>query len=298
MKHNEGKIYELSSGGMPVAGDFLDIKIATKVHSKIARKKKRNLSFDDMAPVNRDMMIVKAERAKCALYDDDTATISINDYGVFGSVRETLGYDWFYEIIDSEVNQAINCLKKVVDESEVGMKNIDRIIMVGGSSNLRPVIEKMYAVFGEKLYFPEETMWNVGVGTAMLSITPGKYYSNQKIGIRLSDNSLFTLLNKNELVNNWNSRHHFGIIDSNKEARFIFSGSKDIDDDDSRFYTLEIPAYRFLQEQIIVESWIDENLIFNVEVSSSMRTKLYNRIWTYDRLKCFYKLPKEGGLLD
>src|SRR5699024_3334909 len=126
--------------------------------------------------------------------DDDTATISINNYGEFGAVRETLDYDWFAEIIDANVENAIACFDKVVSESGVGIGNIDRIIMVGGSSNLRPLIEKLDSRFGEKLYFPEETMWNVGMGAAMLSATPGAYYSNQKIGVRLSDNSLFTLL--------------------------------------------------------------------------------------------------------
>ena len=298
LKHYEGKILELATGGQPEAGDVIDLKIAEKVHARIARKKKINIAFEDMSPINRDMMLVRAERAKRAMYDDDTATISINNYGEFGAVRETLDYDWFAEIIDANVENAIACFDKVVSESGVGIGNIDRIIMVGGSSNLRPLIEKLDSRFGEKLYFPEETMWNVGMGAAMLSATPGAYYSNQKIGVRLSDNSLFTLLREDERIQNWKGKHHFGIIDSNKEARFIFAGSKDLDDDETRFVTLQIPAYRFLQEQIILEANVDDDLVFNVTASSTMRTNEYNRIWKYERLKCYYQLPKEGGIFE
>ena len=298
LRHYDGKIMELAAGGRPEAGDAIDLKIAEKVHAKIARQKKLNISFEDMPPVNKDMMLVRAERAKRLMYDDDTATISINNYGQFGAVRVNLDYDWFSEIIDNEINSAIDCFKKVVDESDVGINNIDRIIMVGGSSNLRPLIDKLDSLFGDKLYFPEETMWNVGVGAAMLSSTPGEYYSNQKIGIRLSDNSLFPLLTEDAPIKDWKARHHFGIIDSNKEARFIFSGSNDLDEDDTRFCTLQIPAYRFLQEQIILEAEIDENLVFNVNASSSMRTEEYDRVWRYERLKCYYRLPKEGGLFE
>ncbi len=298
LKHYEGKILELATGGQPEAGDVIDLKIAEKVHGKIARKKKMNIAFEDMPPINRDMMLVRAERAKRALYDDDTATISINNYGEFGAVRETLDYDWFAEIIDANVENAISCFDKVVAESGVGIGNIDRIIMVGGSSNLRPLIEKLDARFGEKLYFPEETMWNVGMGAAMLSATPGAYYSNQKICIRLSNNSLFTLLKEDEKIQNWKKKHHFGVIDTTKEARFIFAGSNDLDDEDTRFVTLEIPSYRFLQEQIIVEANVDRDLVFNVMASSTMRTDEYNRVWKYERLKCYYQLPKEGGIFE
>lgn len=298
LKHHEGKILELATGGQPEAGDVIDLKIAEKVHARLARKKKLNISFEDMPAINRDMMLVRAERAKRALYDDDTATISINNYGEFGAVRETLDYEWFAEIIDANIENAISCFDKVVSESEVGINNIDRIIMVGGSSNLRPLIEKLDARFGDKLYFPEETMWNVGMGAAMLSATPGSYYSNQKIGVRLSDNSLFTILKENEKIKNWKVKHHFGVVDTNKEARFIFAGSNDLDNDDTRFVTLPIPSYRFLQEQIILEANVDEDLVFNVIASSSMRTNEYNRVWKYERLKCFYQLPKEGGIFE
>ena len=63
--------------------------------------------------------------------------------------------------------------------------------MVGGSSNLRPLLEKMDDKYGDKLFFPEETMWNVGQGAAMLAMTPGGYYANQAIGIGLRDNAYY-----------------------------------------------------------------------------------------------------------
>lgn len=298
LRHYEGKIFELATGGRPEAGDIIDRKIAEKVHARIARKKKINVSFDDMPAINRDMMIVRAERAKRAMYDDDTATISINNYGEFGAIRETLDYDWFAEIIDANVDDAIECFNRVVEESGVGISNLDRIIMVGGSSNLRPLIEKLDVKYGEKLYFPDETMWNVGVGAAMLSATPGFYFANQKIGVRLSDNTLFPLLKENTKIDNWKTKHHFAIVDSNKEARFIFSGSTDLERDETKYVTLQIPSYSFLQEQIILEANIDDDLVFNVKAYSSMRPQEFQRVWRYERLKCYYRLPEEGGLFE
>ena len=115
--------------------------------------------------------------------------------------------------------------------------NIDRIVMVGGSSNLRPLLEKMNDKYGDKLFFPEETMWNVGQGAAMLAMTPGGYYANQSIGIVLSDNAYYEILKPDTPIRGWEHTCHFGIVDSSKEARFVFGGSPDIEAAPERYKT-------------------------------------------------------------
>lgn len=293
LQHTKGKVSELATSGRDIAGDFIDQKIAQRIHAKISRKKGIEMAFNDMPAGAQDMMRVRSERAKRALGDDDTATISINNYGVYGVCRETIDYDWFADIVEPEVNMAIECLEEVIAQSGVGLANIDRIVLVGGSSNLRPLLEKMDSKYGDKLFFPEETMWNVGQGAAGLAMTPGSYYSNQSIGIRLSDNSYFELLAPDTNIKSWSTTCRFGIVDTSKEARFIFSGSPDIDNSSDKFKTLEIPAYRFLQEQIEVRATVDRDKMFRVIAGSTMRTEDYRRIWEYPQLKCYYKLPEE-----
>lgn len=297
IEHKNGKIAELATVGMGIAGDDIDKKLAQKIHTKVARKKDMKISFEEMPSSCRDMMIVKAERAKRILSEEDDATISINKYGKIGAFRETLDYDWFADIIEPEVNSAVDCLKKAIYESGVNNANIDRILMVGGSSNLRPLIEKIEEEFDEeKLYFPEETMWNVGEGAGKLSVRPGNYYSNQNVGIKLCDGSIFKLLETGEKLAGWHKKFSFGIVDLTKEARFVFLGSRDLDESSDKYETLTIPNYKFLEENITVNAYVDENLIFYVQAGSNMRTEEFRRIWDYPKLKCYYKLPekKEG----
>lgn len=291
LQHINGKVSELATVGKDVAGDYIDDKIAKRIHSKIARKKGIETAFADMPSSAQDMMRVRAERAKRMLGDDDTATISINNYGVYGACRETLEYDWFADIVAPEVEMAMNCLEKAIQQSGVGLANIDRIVMVGGSSNLRPLLEKMEAKYGEKLFFPEETMWNVGQGAAMLSMNPGGYYANQSIGIVLSNNAYFELLKPDTPIQGWERTCHFGIVDSSTEARFVFGGSPDIEASPERFKTLSVPAYRFLQEQIVLRATIDQDMVFIAIAGSNMRTSEFRRLWEYTHLKCYYKLP-------
>lgn len=292
IKHNNGKVYELATIGKNIAGDYIDDNIAHRIHDKIARKKGKSIAFEDMTAGAKDMMRIRAERAKRMLSDDDTATISINNYGEYGACREILDYDFFALIVEPEIDMAINCLEEAIRQSGVGLANIDRILMVGGSSNLRPLLDKMEAKYNDKLFRPEETMWNVGQGAAKLATTPGEYYSNQSIGIVLSDNAYYEILKPDTPIRNWTHTCHFGIVDSTKEARFVFGGSPDIEVSKERFKTLPVPAYRFLQEKIKLTTTIDQNMIFKAVAGSDMRPAEFRRLWEYSHLKCYYKLPE------
>lgn len=293
LQNANGRISELATAGSNIAGDYIDNKIAQRIHTKIARKKGMEIAFADMPSSAQDMMRVRSESAKRALGDDDTATISINNYGSYGACREILDYDWFADIVEPEVNMAMDCLKKAIDQSRVGLANIDRIVLVGGSSNLRPLLERMDELYGNKLFFPEGTMWNVGQGAAKLSMTPGSYYSNQSVGIILSDNSYFELLPPDTKLSGWKAEQHFGITDTNKEARFVFGGSPDIEESPARFKSLEVPAYRFLQEQLILQVLVDADMVFSAVAGSTMRPSEFRRVWEYPQLKCYYKLPEK-----
>lgn len=293
IRNANGRISELATAGSDIAGDYIDNKIAQRIHAKIARKKGIEIAFSDMPSSAQDMMRVRSEKAKRALGDDDTATISINNYGPYGACREMLDYDWFSDIVEPEVSMAMECLKKAIDQSGIGLANIDRIVLVGGSSNLRPLLERMNKVYGDKLFFPEETMWNVSQGAAKLAMTPGSYYSNQSVGIVLSDNSYFELLAPDTKLSGWSAEYHFGIVDTSREARFVFGGSPDIDESPSRFKSLEVPAYRFLQEQLILHAMVNTDMVFNAIAGSNMRPNEFKRVWEYPQLKCYYKLPEK-----
>jgi molecular chaperone DnaK len=295
VQNENGKISELSSSGIDKAGDVIDDRTAREIHKKIIRKKDIKSSFEDMPSEARDILLVRSERAKRSLSEDDIATISINNYGIYGACRETLDYDFFSVIIDPIIEESINCLEKTIIESEIPIANIDRIVMVGGSSNLRPLYEKLVSKYGEKLYYPEETMWNVGQGAARLAKYSGDYYTNQTIGVLLSDGSTFPLLQPDTKLKNTEQTCHFGIVDTNEAARLIFTGTPDIDNSSDKFKVVTVPAYNFLEEQIVLTSRVDEDLVFVVKAKSNKRTDDYARYWEYTRLKCYFMLPGEGA---
>lgn len=306
LQNDGGRIIELATGGQSIAGDTIDDKIARRIFAKIARKYRIHISFDEMDSKIKDRLIMEAEAAKRKLSEHDEVKITILNFLGIDMIDETIDYDWFVDIVDPEINMAINCLEETIKQSGTNLANIDRILLVGGSSNLRPLLEIMDEKYGEKLYCPEKTEWSIGEGAAKLMATPGEYYSAQKIGIILADKvvcddvtkeyklqeGLFEMLGKGEKLKDWEKTFHFGIVDTSKEAQFVFYGSDDIDKMSEKYKTLSVPAYSFLQEHIVTEASVDENRIFTVMAYSSMRPKEKFAIWEYDQLKCEYVLPK------
>ena len=294
VENDSGRLTELATNGIKLGGDDIDRKVALKIHSKVAREKGQSVSFDDMPLVAQDRMLVKAERAKRVLSDDDDTSVFLGSYGELGAFRESLSYEWFEAIIEPEVNRAMKCLEDTISGSGVGLANIDRVVMIGGSSNMRPLLEHMEDKYGDKLFFPDETMWSISDGAARLSINPGMYYAAQDLGLILSDGSYFPILHKGDKVKGWSSSTSFGLVDHSEDARLIFAGSRDLDRASDRYWVFTVPQYGFLQEKIILESSFDDNLVFRATAKSSMRSNKYSSTWEYDRLKCYYRLSELG----
>ncbi len=290
LQHEKNKIEELATTGMSLAGNDIDILLARRLHDSIARKKgKENIGFDQMPEDRRDALIAKAEDAKIKLSEDNEAIITLNRYGEMGSVREAIDQFGFAGHISEFVKKAIQQLDQAIEASGVGEANIDRILMVGGSSNLLPLRDELQKRFGDKLYFPESTMWNVGEGAAKLAANPGTYHANQTIGLLLSDGTVFDLLNQNDKVKDWEKKATLGITDTSQEVHLIVTGNKDLHD----VAIIEVPTYQFLNEKIELKASVTKDLIFQIEAKSNMKSDAWKIWWQYDHLKLYYAFHKK-----
>jgi len=290
LRHERGRITELATVGLDVAGDSIDRELASRMHSIIARERGAQVLFEEMDPQDQDNMIVECERAKRALSDADSATISLPRYGDLGAFEHTISYDWFAEVISPIINDAVECLDQAIQQSKSTAAGIDRVVLVGGSSNIRSLREMMRQRFGDNLFFPGDKGWSVSKGAAMLSYAPGAYVTAQDVSIILADGSPYYLLRKGERVARWHTSVEFGITDASQTLRIVFSGSEDINADETRHRLLEVKGYGFLEEKLVLEAWIDEDLVFNVRMKSSMRPDRDAEVWHYDRLKLSYDI--------
>lgn len=290
LRIKERGIEERGTAGLAEAGDDLDREIALRIHARFARSKgSRDLAFSHMSPIARDRLLVQCERAKRLLGDNDVAKIAILKYGDLGSCMELLEYDWFADITRPFIDRAIACLDRALSQANMTDSDIDYLVMTGGSSNLRPLTERLAPRFGDRLYFPDETIWNVAEGAAMLASNPGTYKSAQDVDLILAGGERFRLLARGDDIMNWSRKCTFGIIDATSEARLVIDTGDDSSPGD-RHLVLDVPSYGFLHEKIILEACVTHDQVLEIKARSGNRN--ISRTWVFPKLRSYYEFPE------
>lgn len=292
LRHSRGRIEEIATNDLNKAGDLIDETLARRVHAEFAREKGVDIPFDDMDAKDRDALIYRCEMAKIALSDEDEAMVRIFGYGPLGRVRKDISYGWFEGVIEPIVDEALGCFDEAIRNAGLSSYGLDRVILVGGSSYLRPLRRRMEERFGDRLFFPANPEWSISRGAALLSRYPGAYVAAQDVSIILSDGTPYYLLKRGDKVDTRRRSAEFGITDTSEMVRVVFSGSRDIDNDASRFQIRDIPGYGFLEERIRLEYWVDSDLVFHVKMYSNMRPE--SEVWEYGKLKLSYDLNGGG----
>lgn len=293
LRHEDGAIFEEATVGLEKAGNDIDELLARRVHDILCSQRDAHIAFEEMEPHARDLLRTRCEEAKRAFSTCDTAPVHLNCYGSLGPCRTMLDYNMFSELISSLVEEAVQCLILAARDAGLDPGALDCVLMTGGSSNLRPIRNRLQQELTARLVFPDESVWNVSDGAAALATSPGIYRSNQKLGIRLSDNSYFGLLHEGDSLDGWRQSYTFGLVDGTEQARIVFTGSQDIDNDELRHITLPFPAYNFMQEMLRLDAEVDDDHVFRVTATSTMRPDRIRRVWEYTRLKRYYEIPAE-----
>lgn len=281
-----GKVYELATSGLKLGGDDIDVKFAQWLHNKIIKDKQVKKSFEEMLPKYQDMLLVKAERAKRELSEADSTLVTMNNYGEYGVVRANVDIDAFTLLIEPEVDSAIECLEKTVKEAGMSMQEIESVIMAGGSSNLRPLLDKIDSRWGDKVFYPEDSVWNVAEGAALLSKSPGSTKLNQDIGLLMSDDTFYPLFKKGDSIQSCRiGPLHFGVVDDARNAVFSFSDRTKVID------YVNVPVYGFYDELVEFKAQIDEYMVFASEMKSSHKPGDAPKYIEYPGLTFYYELP-------
>ena len=290
-----GRVEEIATDGMSLAGDNIDRKIAEHMHIKYCRAKGIAKTFDEVDGRSRDRLLVKSEAAKIDLSEGaDVSSVLVPNYDNQGVFRQPLEYDMFADLVQPEVNEAINCLNRAIEKAHLNAANIDAILCVGGSSRLKPFRDKVTELFGEeKIIYPEKVMWNIAEGAALIGMANagGGYGMNQDIGLILSDGSFYPLLRKGQRIPCREKKINFAAVTDEKSVRFLIT---DAEDPAKRTFGEPIVIDRegqgFMSEQFEVSCFVDPDLLFRFRVRSTEFMRKYLYMWTYNKLNFYYQI--------
>lgn len=293
-----GRVEEIATDGMSLAGDHIDRKIAEQMHIKYCRTKKVTKTFEEVDGKSKDALIARSELAKIALSEGtEIGRIMVPNYDQSGVFRDSIDYDLFAALVQPEVEVALNCIERAIAKAKLNKANMDAILCVGGSSRLRPFREKVLERYGkEKVFYPEKVMWNIAEGAAAIGMTnaSGGYGTNQDIGLIMCDGSFYPLLRKGQRIPCKEKKINFASVTDEKSVRFLVT---DAEDPSKRTFEEPIVIDRegqgFMSEQFEVSCFVDPDLLFRFRIRSTEFMKKYLYMWTYNKLNIYYQI--EGG---
>ena len=296
----DGRVEEIATDGMTLAGDNIDKKIAEQLHIKYCRKKGQTKTFSEVDAKSRDALIVKSELAKIALSEgSEMERVMVPNYDQTGVFLDTIEYDFFESLVEPEVEEALRCIENAIAKAKLNKTNIDAILCVGGSSRLRPFREKVIQLYGEeKVIYPNKVMWDIAEGAATIGMTnqSGGYGMNQDIGLILSDGSFYTLLRKGQRIPCKEKKINFASVTDEKSVRFLVT-----DAEDPKKRTFEEPividreGQGFMSEQFEVSCFVDPDLLFRFRVRSTEFMNKYLYMWTYNKLNIYYQIEGDAN---
>lgn len=261
------KVVELSVWGDKVGGDDIDNEMARRIHTEITANADKKIKFEDMPAKDKDTLLAQCEFAKIEFSDfDEDFFLTVRNYGNYGTKNVTLTYAFFNDVVKSIIlKKVLPTIENALSRADLSKSDIDGVIIVGGSSNIRPFATAMSNLFGtEKLIIPNKIDWAVAEGACLIDINGIDIKLNENLGILMSDNTSHTILPKethgvgsDEVVTT------FSLVEDSSEAHFIFVNEQSVP-----YARVSVPCKGFNKEDIIVSASVTDEQVANIKINN------------------------------
>jgi molecular chaperone DnaK len=287
-----GTIFELSTEGMEIAGDEIDLDLARAIHARVMEQRHCAIPFESMPAADRDNLRTKCERAKCQLTSLDSTDVLLTSYGE-GTLHFVLERAWFESLITAHVDLAIETLTKAIENCRLSFDALDRLLIIGGSSKIRLLQSKLRADrrFSAALYVSEQAEWDVAHGAAIVELSPGGYETAESIGIMLSDNTFYEIISHGERAFKRQRELALSLVEDSRQANIIVEKRAKRDSAGSeRILAFSVDTLGFDLEELRLNYNITHDLILKLRASSAAMGSRDGAGGEYGKLRFAYHI--------
>jgi molecular chaperone DnaK len=222
-------LFELAHDGIADhAGDDFDRRIMAELRGRFLDKN-AGLTADDITNRCRaqDRFWLAAERAKIELSDTDSVRLRVPGF-LDGNppldLSEGLVRSEFEEMIQQEVEAALACTQRCLDRARLHASSVDYVLLVGGTSQIPLVRQRLEEMFGAKVQLTHEPDAAIAKGGAIIAAEGWEAVNAVTIGCMMAHDTYFPLLKRGEsLVASSSKKYVFYCTDPRDgTANFIF----------------------------------------------------------------------------
>ncbi len=302
LRINGQQIEELATEGLPQAGDSVDDMLAEWVHHEAFP---HGPQFADVPPADRDDLVTACELAKINLNPPShrkrpQAEALLLRRGVYNG-RASSGLRLEASVLDRLigplVNDAVAVLDLAMKRARVDDRDLDQLLLVGGSSQLAALRERLEARFGAKVYSPENEAWAASQGASILARQgPGCYRVMQRVCLVQSDGTALDLVKSGEHVGGQPRFFALSLVEDTPAAMLVFAepahphGPETENGSLRTIDCLSVPAGQFPYHHIELWSQLTRDLTLRVVGRASNSTMDGVRAWEYGHLRFTYDM--------
>jgi molecular chaperone DnaK len=287
----DGVIFELSTEGMEIAGDEIDLDLAKAIHARVMEERNSAIPFESMAPGDRDNLRTKCERAKCQLSSASNTDVLLTSYGG-DPLHFVVEREWFESLVTPHVDLAIETLTKAIEKCRLSFDSIDRLLIIGGSSKIQLLQEKLRADsrFSATLYISKEAEWDVAHGAAIVEQSTGGYETAESIGVLLSDNSFYEIIASGERIFDEPRELALSLVEDSRQANIVIEKRARRDSAASdKILAFSVETLGFDLEELKLNYTISQDLILKIRAFSAAAGER-NSIMEYGKLRFAYHI--------
>ena len=220
---NGGAIKVVATGGdHHLGGVDWDTELAKYVLNTFNQQNGTSYDFETLPATARFDLLLSAENWKRNLTARQTAKINFSFDGK--SVNFDLPRETFNAITEDRLNETIDATRKIIDiAKEKGYETIDEIILVGGSSKMPQIEERVKAEFGlpTRLTDPDEC---VAKGAAIFAMNEAYDKAIEAYKEEGGERPAPLLSDRTRIVNVTSKTYGLGLVD-NKVGNLIFANT-------------------------------------------------------------------------
>lgn len=202
VSQNGAHLFEIAHDGIADrAGDDFDKRIMTCLKDRFIRRS-ADARLNDVSPRGNaaDRFWLRAEAAKIELSTERQVAVRVPTFiEMFGTVfdlEEEISRSDFEKLIEPEILAAEACVHRCLELVRLKPGLIDHVLMVGGTSNIPAVKSMLEHNFGAKVNVAHEPDAAIARGAAIVAAEGWQPMNVNPIGVRLSDETVVTVLDK------------------------------------------------------------------------------------------------------